>query len=96
MYKALVCCRAGMGTSMLLKKKADQVIASKNLPIVTEYGNTDFLMSFDGDLVITMADFEKDLKGKVPYVIGMNSIIDKKEMEDKLTTYLAWEENKAK
>ena len=26
MYKALVCCRAGMGSSMLLKIKADQVI----------------------------------------------------------------------
>ena len=27
MYKALVCCRAGMGSSMLLKIKADQVIS---------------------------------------------------------------------
>ena len=26
MYKALVCCRAGMGSSMLLKIKVDQVI----------------------------------------------------------------------
>ena len=30
MYKALVCCRAGMGSSMLLKIKADQVINENN------------------------------------------------------------------
>ena len=29
MFKALVCCRAGMGSSMLLKIKADQVIKEK-------------------------------------------------------------------
>ena len=31
MYNALVCCRAGMGSSMLLKIKADQVISENNL-----------------------------------------------------------------
>ena len=36
MYKALVCCRAGMGSSMLLKIKADQVIKENNFPIETE------------------------------------------------------------
>ena len=30
MYRALVCCRAGMGSSMLLKIKADQVINENN------------------------------------------------------------------
>ena len=29
MYKALVCCRAGMGSSMLLKIKADQELKDK-------------------------------------------------------------------
>ena len=41
MYKALVCCRAGMGSSMLLKIKADQVINENNFPIKTEHGNLD-------------------------------------------------------
>ena len=35
MYKALVCCRAGMGSSMLLKIKADQVISENGYPIQT-------------------------------------------------------------
>ena len=57
MYKALVCCRAGMGSSMLLKIKADQVIKENNFPIETEHGNLDSLMGFNGDLVITMDDY---------------------------------------
>ena len=34
MYKALVCCRAGMGSSMLLKIKVDQVIKENNMEIL--------------------------------------------------------------
>lgn len=46
MYKALVCCRAGMGSSMLLKIKADQVINENNFPIKTEHGNLDSIRRF--------------------------------------------------
>ena len=49
MYKALVCCRAGMGSSMLLKIKADQVISENGYPIQTEHGNLDSLNGFSGD-----------------------------------------------
>ena len=61
MYRALVCCRAGMGSSMLLKIKADQVISENNFPIKTEHGNLDSLVGFNGDLVITMEDLSEEL-----------------------------------
>ena len=35
-FHALVCCRAGMGSSMMLKIKIDQVIKENDLPIETE------------------------------------------------------------
>lgn len=89
MYRALVCCRAGMGSSMLLKIKADQVIRENELPIVTEHGNLDSLIGFDGDLVITMEDLSNELKDKVPYAVGIRNIVDKKEMKEKLDEYLA-------
>ena len=56
MYKALVCCRAGMGSSMLLKIKADQVINENNFPIKTEHGNLDSIVGFTGDLFVTLPD----------------------------------------
>lgn len=94
MYKALVCCRAGMGSSMLLKIKADQVISENNYPITTEHGNLDSLMGFNGDLVITMEDLSDELKDKVPYALGVRNIMDKAEMKEKMEKFLAEKEGK--
>lgn len=92
MYKALVCCRAGMGSSMLLKIKADQVINENNFPIETEHGNLDSLNGFTGDLVITMDDLSDELKDQVPYALGIRNIVDKVEMKEKIEAFLATKE----
>lgn len=89
MYKALVCCRAGMGSSMLLKIKADQVIKENDYPIQTEHGNLDSLMGFSGDLVITMDNLATELHDKVPYALGIRNIMDKAEMKEKMEAFLA-------
>lgn len=89
MYKALVCCRAGMGSSMLLKIKADQVISEQGYDIKTEHGNLDSLMGFSGDLVITMEDLSEELKDKVPYAVGIRNIMDKDEIKAKLDLFMA-------
>lgn len=88
MYNALVCCRAGMGSSMLLKIKADQVINENNLPIVTEHGNLDSLIGFNGDLIITMEDLTEELKDLVPYAVGVRNIMNKTEILEKLKKFL--------
>lgn len=91
MYRALVCCRAGMGSSMMLKIKADQVINENNLPIETEHGNLDSLVGFDGDLIITMSDLTEELSQlpQVPYAVGITNIVDKAEIKAKLEEFLA-------
>lgn len=78
-----------MGSSMLLKIKADQVIRENNFPIQTEHGNLDSLIGFDGDLVITMDDLAGELQDKVPYALGIRNIVDKAEMKEKIEKYLA-------
>ena len=88
MYKALVACRAGMGSSMLLKIKSDQVIKENNFEIVTEHGNLDSLIGFNGDLVITMEDLKAELESKVPYAVGIRNIMDKNEIKTKLEEFL--------
>lgn len=93
MYKALVCCRAGMGSSMLLKIKADQVISENNFPIETEHGNLDSLAGFDGDLVITMEDLAYELQEHVPYALGIRNIVDKQEMKEKIEKFLSLHNN---
>lgn len=88
MYKALVACRAGMGSSILLKIKVDQVIKENEFPIVTEHGNLDSLIGFTGDLIVTMEDLTEELKDKVKYAVGIRNIVDKEEIKAKLEAYL--------
>lgn len=90
-YKALVCCRAGMGSSMMLKIKCDQVIKEEGLPIETEHGNLDSIIGFTGDLVITMSDLTEELSHdpRVPSAVGITNIVDKAEIKQKLTAWLA-------
>lgn len=88
MYKALIACRAGMGSSVLLKIKVDQVIKENNMPIETEHGNLDSIIGFTGDLLITMEDLTTEMKDKVKYALGVRNIVDKEEIQEKLQTFL--------
>ena len=91
MFHALICCRAGMGSSMMLKIKCDQVIKENNLPIETEHGNLDSHIGFNGDLVITMSDLTDELNAdpRVPSAVGITNIVDKGEMKEKLEAWVA-------
>lgn len=91
MFRALVCCRAGVGSSTMLKIKCDQVIKEFNLPIETEHGDLDALKDFSGDLVVTMSDLTDELAvdPRVPYVVGVRNIVDKAEIKAGLVRYLA-------
>lgn len=87
MIKALVFCKAGLGTSMLLKIKVDKVIIDNRFPIKTEGGNLDSIKDFDGDLIITMKDIANQINSD-KYVIGIKDILDKNEIKEKLVEYL--------
>ena len=89
-YHALVCCRAGMGSSMMLKIKCDQVINEEGYPIETHAGTLDDIGSFEGDLVITMSDLAEDLERRegVAHALGIRDIVNKQEIKDKLQGFL--------
>ncbi|AXY24994.1 PTS ascorbate transporter subunit IIB [Suicoccus acidiformans] len=89
MKRALIACRTGMGSSMMLKIKIDQVVKKNGLPIKAEHGTLDDVKSFNGDLLITMSDVAEEYKDKAPYVIGINNLMDKEEIETKLNKFLS-------
>lgn len=94
MYKALVACRAGMGSSLLLKIKVDQVISENGFPIETEHGNLDSVSTFNGQLLVTMEDLAEEYKDSVNYAIGIRNIVDKNEIKNKIEEFIAYQENK--
>ncbi|MFD1899761.1 PTS sugar transporter subunit IIB [Enterococcus termitis] len=90
MHKALIACRAGVGSSLMLKIKTEQVIKEHGFPIQVEHSSLDAVPGFDGDLLITLADVAEELKtqGLKQTIIGINNIVDKVEIESKLNAFL--------
>jgi PTS system ascorbate-specific IIB component len=91
MHKALVACRAGVGSSLMLKIKVNEVVKENNLQLIVEHSSLDGLNGFDGDMVITLIDVAQELEEKkVPYkVVGIRNIVDKEEIKTKLLEALA-------
>ena len=91
MHKALVACRAGVGSSLMLKIKVNEVVKENNLQLVVEHSSLDGLNGFDGDMVITLIDVAQELEEKkVSYkVVGIRNIVDKEEIKTKLLEALA-------
>ena len=90
MHKALVACRAAVGSSLMLKIKVEEVIRENNYPLVVEHSSLDALPGFDGDIVITLIDVADELKEKnIPQkVVGILSVVDKAEIKSKLESVL--------
>lgn len=91
MHKALVACRAGVGSSLMLKIKTEQVIKEHGFPIQVEHSSLDGVAGFDGDLLITLSDVAEELqsKGLSQTIIGIDNIVNKQEIASKLEQFLA-------
>ena len=93
MYNVLVACRTGMGSSMLLKIKVDQVIKENGYPITATHSNLDELLSQKWDFIITMSDITDDVKDKVPYCVAIHNLMDKAEIKRGIEGFLEFRKN---
>lgn len=88
MKEALVACRTGMGSSMMLKIKVDQVVRENSFPIKVSHDTMSAVNQFGGDLLITLEDLVPDVQDKVKYVIGIKNLMDKEEIKNKLEKFI--------
>ncbi|MBC7088761.1 MAG: PTS sugar transporter subunit IIB [Tissierellales bacterium] len=83
--KILAVCGFGVGSSMILKMKIEEV--AKELQVNAEIFTTDVgsATSTPADLIFTSQELEKTIKqkSKVP-VIGIKNFIDKQEIKNKM------------
>ena len=89
MHKALIACRAGVGSSLMLKIKVNEV-RENDFPIEVEHASLDAVSGFTGDLIITLTDVANELREKnlQQTIIGINNIVDKKEIKEKIAAAL--------
>lgn len=88
MKKVLVACRAGVGSSLMLKVKLNEVKNEENWPIQVEHTSLDELDSFDGKVVVCLSDVAEELTKSGNYadkkIVGIKSIINKNEIKTKV------------
>lgn len=91
MKKALVACRAGVGSSLMLKIKVNEVIRENGFDLDIEHSSLDGVPGFNGDIIITLSDVAEELEKKnLPQkIVGINNIVDKVEIKEKLEKVLA-------
>ena len=91
MKRGLVVCRTGMGSSMMLRIKLEQVIGENKFPLELEHDVLSAISNYDVDCVITMMDLVEQIKDEAKYVIGINDLMNKVEMKEKIEKF--FEEN---
>lgn len=88
MNKILVACRAGVGSSLMLKVKINEVKDEENWPIEVEHSSLDELDSFDGKVIMCLSDVAEELQNSGQYndkvIVGITNIVDKNEIKNKL------------
>lgn len=88
MKKGLVVCRTGMGSSMMLRIKLEQVISENNLDIDLEHDVLSAINNYDVDFVVTMSDLADQIRNETKSVIGIEDLMNKDELKEKLLEYL--------
>ena len=85
-HKALVACRAGVGSSLMLKIKVNEVVKENNFPLEVEHSSLDCVPGFQGDMIITLPDVANELieKNLPQKIVGIANIVDKNEIKIKL------------
>ena len=89
MVNALVVCRAGVGSSILLQTKIEQICAKRGYRIDVTHGKLDDLVDFGGDVIVTMSDFAPEIEGKFPNVISIFDITNDDEIASKLDEFVS-------
>lgn len=90
MVKVLVACRAGVGSSLMLKIKLNEVIAEHKWNMEVVHSSLDELAGFDGPIVVTLSDVAEDLEneGVKKEIVGIRNLLDKNEIYTKVSKAL--------
>lgn len=85
--KALIMCRTGMGSSLMLKINVQKIVDKHKFPLELEHDVFSGFAGRDADIIITMEDLAGEFKDSGKYVIAVKDIMDTGFIEEKLSEY---------
>lgn len=86
---ALVMCRTGMGSSLMLKIKVDKLVQKNDFPLDVTHDAFSGFAGQKADIIITMEDLIDEFKDSPSYVIGVKDIMDVDFIEKELKKYFS-------
>lgn len=86
---ALIMCRTGMGSSLMLKIKVDKIINKNNFPLDVTHDAFSGFAGQNADIIITMNDLVSEFDSSKAFIIGVKDIMDTDYIEEKLKEYFS-------
>lgn len=86
MLKVVVACGCGMGSSQMMKMRAQEVFKKLNVQVSLHHTSIDEVSSSanEYDLIIVSEALVRNFKNTKAKVIGLKNIMSKAEMEQKI------------
>jgi len=86
--KVLTVCGVGQGSSLIMKMFVEDVL--KELGVQARVESTEILTAKAGgaDMIVCSVLHEPELRNATPIVVGLKSLVDKKEMREKISKAL--------
>ena len=86
MLKVLAVCGNGMGTSMIMKMKVGNVLKRLNIDAIVDSCSMGEAKSAIGNynLILASIHIAKELDASKTKIIGLQNLLDEKELEEKL------------
>ncbi|WP_373898707.1 PTS sugar transporter subunit IIB [Haloimpatiens sp. FM7315] len=84
--KILVCCGSGLGSSFMIEMNINKVLKELNVEAEVDHSDLSSAAGIKADLYVGTRDIASQLVS-LGEVISLNSMIDLKELKDKMAEY---------
>ncbi|QCX33350.1 PTS sugar transporter subunit IIB [Caloramator sp. E03] len=83
--KILVCCGSGLGSSFMIEMNIKKVLKELNVKAEVDHSDLSSAKGIKADIFVGTRDIAGQLKGLGGHVVSLNSMIDLKELKEKLS-----------
>ncbi len=86
MYKIVAVCASGVGSSLMTKLYAQQIIDAEGIDASVENSDITSLSPRDYDIIIPTSDFSDVLSGYEDKIVSVSNLTDKQALRNALVT----------
>jgi len=86
--KVVTVCGVGQGSSLIMKMFVDDVLKELGVPARVEPTEIITAKAAGADMIVCSILHEPELRGSAKIVVGLKSLVDKKEMREKIAKAL--------